>query len=156
MHRFLRSAAFAAALFAAAPALAQTVVSGKVDANVKSLATGGATPFHLISAATTNSTLISAGLHTLYTLNVTGLVATTGVLKVFDLATAPASCGATATPVHSFPVIGSTTVLGGQNYPLPAQGEAYLNGLAICFVGAVADNDNSVGPAGFAINVTYK
>jgi hypothetical protein len=121
-----------------------------------SVTTGGATPYHLVTAATTNSTLISAGAHTLYTLQVTGLNTTVGYLKIIDSATAPASCGTTTAPVHNFPMIGSATVLGGFNYTIPPQGEAYALGLTFCWVGGVADNDNTAGPANVLINATYK
>lgn len=126
------------------------------NVGVPAVTTGGASPFHLITAASTNSTLVATGARTLYALSVSGFNTTAGWLKVFDAASAPANCGATATPVHSYPVIGSATVQGGMNVPIPTSGEAYASGIAYCFVGGSADNDNSAGPAGVAINGTYK
>lgn len=122
---------------------------------VQAITTGGATPYHLITAASTNSTLISTGAHTLLSLQLSGLNATAGWLRAYDLAAAP-TCSSSTGAVHSWPVIGSATQQGGLIIALPAQGEAYLLGLAFCFTGGSADTDNTSGPSGVSINASYK
>jgi hypothetical protein len=99
--------------------------------------------------------LVSTGAHTLYTLNLTGLNTTAAYVRVYDTATAP-TCSSATGAVHSFLVLGSATAQGGLNYPLPAQGEAYANGLAFCITGGAADTDNTSAVAGVIVNGTYK
>jgi hypothetical protein len=122
--------------------------------SIASVTTGGATPYHYISTATTNATLVSTGAHTLYAFSATGLNTTAGYVRVADSASTP-NC-ATATFIYSFGVIGSATVLGGQNFPIPAQGIAITNGLAFCITLNPADTDNTAGPAGIIVNAAYK
>jgi hypothetical protein len=135
----------------------QTLEDTTTPSAVKSVAvtTGGATPYHATTAASANSTLISTGAHTLYTLSLTGLNTTAGWLRLYDTAGAP-TCSSATGAVHSYLVIGSATQQGGQVVPLPAHGEAFSNGLAYCFTGGSADTDNTSGPAGVMINLSYK
>lgn len=123
--------------------------------SVTAVTTGGATPYHFITTASTNATLISTGAHTLYSLTVTGLNATAGYVRIYDLAGAP-TCSSSTGAVHTYPVIGSATQQGGMIIPLPSQGELYANGIGFCATGGSADNDNTSGPSGIVINASYK
>ena len=126
-----------------------------VTSALPAVTTGGATPYHLISAAGTNSTLISTGAHTLYSLTVTGLNSTAAYVRVYDTATNP-TCSSATGAMHTYPVIGSATAQGGMIVPLPAQGEAYINGLGFCITGGSADTDNSAAVAGVIVNASFK
>lgn len=123
--------------------------------SVTAVTTGGATPYHFITTASTNATLISTGAHTLYSLTVTGLNSTAGYVRIYDLAGAP-TCSSSTGAVHTYPVIGSATQQGGMIIPLPSQGELYANGIGFCATGGSADNDNTSGPSGIVINASYK
>jgi hypothetical protein len=123
--------------------------------SVSAITSGGATPYHFISTASTNSTLVSTGAHTLYAFSATGLNTTVGYVRVYDTASAP-TCSSATGASYTFGVIGSATVLGGQNFPIPAQGILITNGLAFCVTGGSADTDNTPAPAGVIINAAYK
>jgi len=126
-----------------------------INSNISAVTTGGATPYHLITANTTNSTLISTGAHTLYDLELTGLNTSAGYLRLYDSASAP-TCSSATGAVKTLLVIGSATQQGGIIVPLPPQGVAFVNGLAYCFTGGPTDTDNTAGPAGALINLDYK
>lgn len=117
--------------------------------------TGGATPFHATSTASTNCALVSTGPHTLYSLVLTGLNTTAGYVRLYDTAGVPTPSSATGA-VHSLLVIGSATAQGGLVVPIPDVGEAYLLGLAYCITGGSADTDASNGPVGILVNGMYK
>lgn len=118
----------------------------------QAIATGGATTFKLIAAATNNSTLISAGVHTIYSYQTSSISASTPYwLKFYDKATAP-TCG-TDVPVK---VILIPPTNSGNNGNIPV-GFAVALGLGICVVGGITDADNtSAAATTIAINIDYK
>ena len=117
---------------------------------------GGATPYNLIAASGTNSTLISAGVHTVYGVQLANIGAAPAYLKLYDKATAP-TCG-TDTPKAVFIIPAAATAAngGGSNVAIPV-GKAFALGLGICTVTGI-DNTNSTGVAAsnVAINIDYK
>ena len=126
-----------------------------VTSALPAVTTGGATPYHSISTAGTNSTLISTGAHTLYSLTITGLNSTAAYVRIYDTTAAP-TCSSATGAMHTYPVIGSATAQGGMIVPLPSQGEAYINGLGFCITGGSADTDNSAAVAGVIVNASFK
>lgn len=126
--------------------------SNPLPNSTQAATTGGATTFKLIAAATNNSTLISAGAHTVYSYQTGSISSSTPYwLKFYDKATAP-TCG-TDTPVK---VILIPPTNSGNNGNVPV-GFAVTLGLGICVVGGIADNDNtSAAATTLAINVDYK
>lgn len=117
--------------------------------------TASSTPYHYTSAASTNSTLVSTGAHTLYALTITGLNTTAAYVRLYDSAAAP-TCSSATGAVHSYLVIGSATTQGGLVVPIGAAGEAYLNGLGFCITGGPTDTDNTAAVAGVLVNASYK
>jgi hypothetical protein len=133
---------------------AGSALAGSV--NIATSTTGGATWFHAISTASTNSTLLATGPHTLYGFVLTGVNTTQGNWRFYDSATAPACSSATGA-VSSIPVVApSTGGQGGLIVPIPAQGVKFLNGIAWCVTGGSADNDNTSAPVGVTGNGFYQ
>lgn len=113
----------------------------------------GCTPTHLISAATTNATSVKASAGQLYSVVVTNVNASARFLKFYDKASAP-TCNSD-TVVQTYVIPGSTTG-AGIVLPIPV-GMAFLNGIAYCITGAVADNDNtSVAANEIVVNTCHK
>ena len=112
--------------------------------------TGGSTPYKLISAATTNSTLISTGSHTLYAINAYNNGATAAYAKIYAKATAPTV--GTDTPIKTIMLPAG----GGSNIVLPPQGDAVTLGLGLGITGGAADADTTaVAAAQVVFNCTY-
>lgn len=117
---------------------------------------GGATPFHLVAAATTNATLISTGPHTVYSAQLGGIGAAPAYLKFYDKATSP-TCNSDAVIKTLLIPVASTAALGSGSNVSIALGFKVTNGLAICVTNGIADNDNVAVAAGsFLINIDYK
>jgi hypothetical protein len=114
-------------------------------------------PKKFLSAASTNSTLVMAGVGAsgsiggpagvLLKTAVLGNTTATGYfLKLYNKATAPA-CG-TDLPVQTFPVPPNQTV------PIDfGNGAIFPLGLGFCLTGAIGDTDNTAAAAGVAINL---
>lgn len=99
---------------------------------------GGCTPGKLISAATTNATVIKASAGQLYSLQVINLNAATRYLKFYDKASAPTV--GTDTPVQTLPIPPNGTTGGGFVLPIPV-GMAFSNGIAFALTTGIADSD---------------
>jgi hypothetical protein len=100
-------------------------------------AAGGATPGRLVSAASTNGTVVKASAGTLYTLVVTNLNAAVRYLKVYNSASVTVG---TTTPVWTFAIPASTTG-AGFNVPIPACGIAFSTGICLGMTTGIADNN---------------
>lgn len=103
-------------------------------------ATGGYTPGKLISAATTNATSVTAVASTLGYITASNVNASPRYLKLYNKASSPTV--GTDTPVHTFLIPGNTAG-AGTNIPLPPQGIAFSNGIALALTTGVADNDTA-------------
>lgn len=125
-----------------------------VDANGRQFlavsSTGGATPFTLISAASTNATLVKASAGTLYGLYAYNNGAAAAYLKVFNLAVAPTVGTSVATMTILLPAGGGATI------SVPPQGIAFSTGIsyAITGVGTTADT-TAVAAAQVFVNGMY-
>ena len=109
----------------------------------------GATPFHYLSAASTNATSVLARhcrLEGVFAINTTAVVY---YLKFYDKASAPTV--GTDTPVFTVPVPGAT---GGAGVVVPFPGAVFFkNGLAFALTGALADLDTTNAATGVAIDL---
>lgn len=115
-----------------------------------SIGCNGETPLHVLSAASTNSTLIGASRpHLLFDVVAINTNAATAFLKFYDTAAAP-TCN-TATVVHTIPLV--------QNIPVAynsARGFAFSNGIGICITAGIADTDNTNATTGIAVSFGFK
>jgi len=114
---------------------AGTNLIGKV--NVSAQTTGGATSFTLISAATTNATVVKASAGVLYMLTATNNAATIAFLKLYNKATAPTV--GTDTPVMTFMLPAN----GGIAVPLPASGVTFATGIGYAITGLATTADTT-------------
>lgn len=120
---------------------------------INASATGGATPGMLISAASTNATVIKASAGTLYSLVVTNINAAVRYIKFYNKATTPDE---NDTPVQVVAVPGATTG-GGFTVPIPACGIAFGTGIAFRLVTGVANNDTGAVSANeHTVSYSYK
>lgn len=103
----------------------------------------GYTAGKLISAATTNATVIKASAGTLGFIAVSNLNAAVRYLKIYNKATAPTV--GTDIPVQTYliPANGS-----GSNLAIPVQGLNLATGIGIAITTGVADNDTGAVAAG--------
>jgi hypothetical protein len=90
-------------------------------------ATGGYTPGKLVSAATTNATVIKASAGTIGYLTASSVNAAARYLKIYDKATSPTV--GTDVPIHTF-IIPGNTAGAGTNILLPPQGILCSNGIS--------------------------
>lgn len=111
---------------------------------------GGAIPTHILSAASTNSNLITtAAPHIIYDVTAFNTNATTAYLKFYDVAVAP-TCNISSV-VATYPLV--------QNVPFSIAsivGKQFNNGVGICITGGIADNDNTNATTGIVVDITFK
>lgn len=118
--------------------------------NIGTKTTGGATPFTLISAATTNATSVKASAGTLYGIYAYNNGAATAYLKLYNKATAPTVGTDTAVMTFMLPAG------GGSNIPIPAQGIAFGTGIAYAITGLGTTADTTaVALAQVFVNGSY-
>lgn len=114
----------------------------------------GADPVHILSAASTNSTLVRSQPSLLYSIVAINTTTTLYYLKFYDIAVAP-TCASTPV-VLTIPVpFGAANAGGGVSIQPPA-GFRFFNGVGICLTGAIGDTDNTVAAAGVAIDLAVK
>lgn len=114
---------------------------------------GGATPYKLISAASTNATSVKGSGATLYGIQVFNVNAEERYLKLYNKATAPTV--GTDTPVKVILIPGATTG-SGTTVPLPAAGVAFGTGLAFALTTGIADSDTGAVAANeIVVNLDY-
>lgn len=115
--------------------------------------TGGWTPFKVISAATTNATVVKASAGQLGGLQVFNNSGTIGYLKLYNKASAPTV--GTDTPVKTL-LIPANTSGAGFIVPRSQIGTQFSNGIALAITGGIADNDNTaVAANAFVVNGDY-
>lgn len=124
--------------------------------NPAATTTGGCTPYHLAggTAASTNSTSISSGAHTLCALRAINTTATLVYLRVYDSSSAP-TCSSATNLKHTYPIPANSNGAGFMDAE-GAFGEAYSNGLGFCVTGGGSDTDNTNAVTGVYIEASYK
>ncbi len=136
MKRLLLAAC--AALLLAAPALGQSA------SNMT----------HVLSQATTNSTLIT-GINParLYSITAINTTSTVYYLKFYDKSTAP-TCNSDRVAL-TYPIPHASGNGAGFTISIPF-GFQFNNGIGICITGAIADDDNTAAATGVAIDIGWK
>lgn len=116
----------------------------------------GATPYGLQTAASTNSTLVSTGAHTLVGVNLESTSTTAMFLRMYDSAGAP-TCSSATGFVRSWaiPPAASAGLVGGIAVHVPVQGIKVTTGLSFCITGGVASTDNTNATTGGIVNLDY-
>ena len=126
--------------------LGGTNVIGAIGAN----SGGGSTPYHLVSAASTNTNFIKASAGQLYSYSLTNTSASIKYVKFFNKTSAPTL--GTDTPVLTVGIPATSTVTWHNTV-----GSVYGTGIAYAITGAAADADATVVAAGdVVLNVDYK
>lgn len=115
---------------------------------------GGVNPFHLLSAATNNSTLVKGSPGTAYSLTIIQTTTTLGDFRFYDSAVAP-TCSSATGVVQNF-AAQSNGVGPGLSIDFGPSGLNFANGIGFCYTGVVADNDNTPAATGSQINIGYK
>lgn len=115
-------------------------------------ASGGATPYKLISAASTNATSVKASAGTVYSIFGHNVNAAVRFLKFYNKASAPTV--GTDTPVLTLPIPASTT---GAGFVFTSSvGFAFSTGIAFALTTAVADSDTGAVAANeIVVNLGY-
>lgn len=118
-----------------------TVVDGgaSLTTDNPAIATGGYTPGKLISAASTNATLIKASPGTLGFLCASNINSSPRYLKVYNSAVAPTV--GTTVPVFTFLIPGNTAGAGTNVAIASAKGINFSAGISISLNTGVADTD---------------
>jgi len=110
-------------------------------------------PYHLLSAATANSTNVKSSAGVIHDITITQTTTTLGDFRLYDSATAP-TCSS-ATGVIGNWAVQSNAVSPGMHLTFP-NGKVFVNGISFCLTGAVADNDNTNFTTGVQVNMDYK
>ena len=118
--------------------LTSTTITGTPTVNDVASATGGYTPNKLISAATTNATVIKASAGTLGYVQASNINAAARYLKFYNKATAPVV--GTDVPVHVWLIPGNTAG-AGTNIPIPSEGVNFSAGISFALTAGAADSD---------------
>lgn len=147
---------------------AGTAIAGKVGIDqttpgttngvvINSATTGGDTPYGLQTAASTNSTLVSTGAHTLRGMSLINTTTTIYYLRMYDAAVAP-TCSSATGYSRSWPIppASSSGLAGGIAPSLSPAGVAFVAGLAFCVTGGPSSTDNTNAAVGVFINLDYK
>lgn len=115
--------------------------------------TGGATYYHLDSAASTNATVVKAAPGTLYTITVSGATAALRYVKFYDSAMAPTAGSGTIVQTVQVPnaTTGATVTV---SFPV---GLAFTSGIAFVTVTTLADGGSTaVGAHDLSIDLAYR
>lgn len=128
-----------------------TSVAAPMPVQIIPLATGiGATPYNLISAASTNATSVKGSAGTLLGIQVININAAVRYLKFYNKATAPTV--GSDTPVYTFTIPGATTGAGFV-WPIPT---AFATGIAFAVTtGSALADTGAVAAGDIVVNLAY-
>lgn len=114
---------------------------------------GGATPYKLISAASTNATSVKASAGQIYSIVVMNLNASQRYLKLYNKASSPTV--GTDTPVQVYMIPGAAAG-AGFTLSIPV-GMQFDTGIAFALTTGIADSDTGAVAANeIVVNLTYK
>lgn len=114
-------------------------VTGSFTASQGATTSGGATPFHYVSASGTNATSVKAAPGQIYSLAAMNSNTAPRFLKLYNKASAPVV--GTDTPVHTYMIPGNSAG-AGFTLAIPP-GQVYALGIAFAITGAMPDNDTT-------------
>lgn len=124
-------------------------VSGTVTSNPAAATTGGSTPYHTISAASTNATSLKASAGTLYGLSISNSNAAARFFKLYNKASAPTV--GTDTPIRTIQLPGNATVITA--FPM---GLNFSTGIAWALTTGIADADTGAVGTDISVDLDYK
>jgi len=131
--------------------MAITIVPSSIQLQANT--SGGWTPYHYLSTASTNATNIKSSAGSIGYIIVINTTASVYYLKLFNKASSPTV--GTDTPVMNIPIPANASSLGGgAALPVPA-GINFSTGISFALTGAIADNDTTNAAAGIVINIGY-
>lgn len=119
--------------------------AGTFAVQTSATSTGGYTPGKLVSAATTNATVIKASAGTLGHISASNVNAAARYLKFYNKATTPTV--GTDVPVLTY-IIPGNTAGAGTNIPLPPQGINFSTGISF----ATTTEATDAGSTGVAVS----
>ncbi len=139
------------------PAAQVTAAAQPVSGTLTSAGTTTATPAtgtntniaSLVTAATTNATIVKASAGTLFEVTFSNVTATAGFVKLYNKATAPTV--GTDIPIATFPVAANATV----TYEFGALGKRFAAGISLAVTAAAPATDTAAFVAGMQISGTY-
>jgi hypothetical protein len=131
----------------------QPAFTNDVPVKIQKQTTGGATPYKLNSAASTNATSVKASAGNIYGIQVYNTNASARYLKLYNKSSAPTV--GSDTPVKVITIPGSTTG-AGSNITLPNIGVSFGNGIAFAITTGAADSDTGAVAANeIIVNIDY-
>lgn len=114
---------------------------------------GGATPYKLVSAASTNATSVKGSAGQVYMITASNVNAAARYLKLYNKASAPTV--GTDVPVHTF-IIPGNTAGAGTNIPVPAVGLNFSTGIAFALTTEATDaGTTAVAASEIVVNLGY-
>lgn len=114
---------------------------------------GGATPYKLVSAASTNATSLKASAGQIYSISAFNINGAVRYLKLYNKASAPTV--GTDVPVHVYAIPGATTG-GGFTLSIPV-GMEFTTGIAFAITTGITDADTgAVAASEILVNIDYK
>lgn len=114
---------------------------------------GGATPYKLVSAASTNATSVKASAGQVYMITASNVNAAARYLKLYNKASAPTV--GTDVPVFTF-IIPGNTAGAGTNIPVPTVGLAFSTGIAFALTTEATDaGSTGVALSEIVVNLAY-
>lgn len=116
-----------------------------VPVAIQSDSSVGATPYHLVSAGTTNATSVKGSAGIVYGIQLTNTNAAARYVKFYNKASAPTV--GTDVPVKTLLIPGSAAG-AGNNVPITHRGIAFSTGIAFAIVANMVDNDTTTISAG--------
>ena len=118
-------------------------------------ATGGATAYHVIAAASDNHANIKNGAGTVYSITGTSIHTTYQYVRLYNAATGFNGCNSATGLIGGWLIPGATTGAGG-TFSIPV-GLNFSTGISICITGAFSDTDTTSATASvLSINVAYQ
>jgi hypothetical protein len=134
---------------------ASLALTGGLRSNLTADATGGCTPTHVLSAATTNSTNIKNAAGTLCSVTIINNTATAADFRLYNLSSAP-TCSSATGVVANYGIQANTTS-PGLSPNLGTYGMNFDTGIGFCLTAYDGtDTNNTASVTGIQINLAYK
>jgi len=139
-----------------APTVPTTLAPGTTVA-LASAATGGATSFTILSAASNNSTSLKSTPGTLFSPTWIQTTTTPMDIRFYDTSGAPTCSSATGMKLNY--VVQTNTISPGGSPVFPDAGIAFTSGIGVCITGitgAISNNDNTSAVLGLVLTGSFK
>jgi hypothetical protein len=127
-------------------------ISSNITANLAATSTGGCTPGHTLTAASTNATNITNAAATLCFISAINTTTTIEYLKLYNKASTPTCNSDTVVATYPIPPAPTSGLASGVAPSFGAFGMAFSAGVSFCVTSGIADNDNGNAVTGIAIS----